>query len=71
MSSPSVLSRVPALRIAAPFALGIMVHRLWHSWWAPLVLLMACIAGYLVMTAWSRTPQGRLRWRPLSSVPHT
>lgn len=68
MSSPLVLSRVPALRIAAPFALGIMVHRLWHSWWAPLVLLAVCIAGYLVMTAWSRTPQGRLRWRPFLAM---
>lgn len=65
------LSRIPVLRILVPLALGILIHQLWHSWWAPLALLVLAIAGYLWLNAASRTPQGRLRWRPYFIVPIT
>lgn len=63
------LSRIPVLRILVPLALGILIHQLWHNWWAPLVLLALAITGYLWLNNSSRTPQGRLRWRPYFIVP--
>lgn len=63
MSTSSALSRIPVLRILVPLAMGIVVHRLWHCWWAPLLLIIIAVAGYLWLNVQSRTPQGRLRWR--------
>ena len=64
MSSPTALSRIPVLRILLPFALGILIHRLWHCWWAPLVLVALSVIGYLLLTSLSKSPHGRLRFRP-------
>lgn len=69
MASPSPLSRIPVLRILAPFALGIMVHGLWHCWWAPLALITMAVAGYLGLQLMSQPVQQRLRWRPFFMVP--
>ena len=63
------LSRYPVPRILVPFALGILVHRLWHSWWAPVLLIVLAIAGYLCLQTVSKSPQGRLRWRSLFILP--
>ena len=63
MSTASALSRIPVLRILVPFALGILIHRLWHCWWIPLILIALAIAGYLWLIIESKSPQGRLRWR--------
>ena len=69
MSSPSVLSRIPVLRILVPLVLGIALHRLWHNWWLPLLLMAGAIIAYLCLSALSRSPQGRLRWRRYFILP--
>ena len=69
MTSPSVLSRIPVLRILVPFVLGIVMHLIWHNWWLPLLLMVAALIGYLFLSSLSGTPQGRLRWRTLFYVP--
>lgn len=63
------MSRYPALRLVLPVALGILAHRLWHSWIAPLVIILLAIAGYIWLEAKSHTPQGRLQWRPYFILP--
>ena len=63
------MSRFPVLRILVPFALGIIVQRLWHCWWAPLVLIALSIVGYMAFVSKSRTPQGRLYWRQFFIIP--
>ena len=65
----SALSRIPVLRILVPLVLGILVHRLWHCWWAPLLLIIVSIGGYLFLHYLSRSPQGRLRWRSWFILP--
>lgn len=62
MSSQSVLSRIPILRVLVPFITGILIHGLWHCWWAPLLLLVLAATLYLILIQQSRTPYGRLRW---------
>ena len=69
MPSPSVLSRIPVVRILVPFILGIAVHKLWHCWWAPLLLILAAAVCYWRLSASSRTPQGSLRWRAWFILP--
>lgn len=69
MSSPSVLSRIPVLRILVPFIAGILIHRLWHCWWAPLLLIAIGMGIYIALLFSSRTPQERLRWRSFFIVP--
>ena len=64
-----MLSRIPALRLLVPLAAGILIHRIWHNLWAPIVLILVAVACYLLMLARSRTPQGRLCWRPYFIVP--
>lgn len=69
MSTPTVLSRIPVLRILLPFAVGILVHRLWHTLWTPLTLVVAAIGIYLFLIAKSKTPQERLKVRPYFTLP--
>lgn len=69
MEQASVLSRIPVLRVLVPFALGIIIHGWWHSWWAPLCVLAAATILYLWLIKLSRTPQGRLRFRPYFFLP--
>ena len=69
MSAPSAISRIPVIRILSPFVVGILVHRLWHSWWAPLLLIVLAVIGYAVLSARVRSPQERLRQRHLFIVP--
>ena len=64
MDAQTVLSRIPVLRVLAPFALGIMAHQVWHTWLVPALLLITAITFYLLLTHLSHSPQGRLRWRP-------
>ena len=64
MASSTILSKIPILRVIIPFIIGITAHRLWHCWWAPLALIVLAIAGYQLLSVLSRTPSGRMRWRP-------
>ena len=64
MASSTLLSKIPILRVIIPFIIGITAHRLWHCWWAPLALIVLAIAGYQLLSVLSRTPSGRMRWRP-------
>ena len=57
------------LRILVPLVLGIALHRLWHIWWLPLLLMAGAIIAYLCLSALSRSPQGRLRWRRYFILP--
>ena len=63
------MSRFPVLRILVPFALGILVQRLWHCWWSPLVLIALSVVGYMVLISKSKTPQERLCWRQFFILP--
>jgi len=69
MSSPTILSRIPALRILVPFIIGILIQRLWHCWWAPLVLAALAIGCYWLLVQKSRSPESRLRFKPYFIVP--
>lgn len=69
MSTPTVLSRIPVLRILLPFAVGILIHQLWHTLWTPLLLVVAAIGIYLFLADKSKTPQERLKIRPYLSLP--
>lgn len=69
MAATSALARIPTLRILVPFVLGIVGHRLWHSYWAPALLLVVAIGSQLWLYDKSKSPQGRLRWRPLFILP--
>ena len=64
MASSTILSKIPILRVIIPFMIGIATHRLWHCWWAPLALIVLAIAGHQLLSVLSRTPSGRMRWRP-------
>lgn len=64
-----VLSKVPVLRVLIPFMAGILLHRLWHCWWAPLVLIVISVAAYLMISMASRTAEGRWKWRSMFIVP--
>ena len=63
-----VLSKVPVLRVLVPFMAGILLHRLWHCWWAPLVLILIGVAAYLMISMASRTVEGRWKWRSVFIV---
>ena len=69
MEAKSVLSRIPVLRVLVPFALGILLHQLWHCWWVPIAVIAAAILLYLFFARKSRSPQGRLRWRSYFVIP--
>ena len=69
MEAQSVLGRIPVLRILVPFALGILAHQGWHSWLAPVILIITAIAFYITLNALSQSPQGRLRWRSYFILP--
>ena len=69
MSPPSVLSKVPVLRILVPFMAGILVHVLWHCWWAPLSLIVVAAGTYIWLSAISRSPQRRMRWQSFFMIP--
>ena len=69
MGARSVLSRIPVLRVLVPFALGIMVQRLWHNWWAPVMVIAVAIALYCILNLGSRTPGRRLHLRHYYIVP--
>lgn len=63
MATSSHLSKIPVLRILFPFVLGILLHRMWHCWWAAATLALLSIAIYTVMVVTSRTPGQRLKMR--------
>ena len=67
--SSSIFAKVPLLRILVPFMLGIMLHRWWHSLWAPLAVIGISVVAYFALLMLSRTPAGRLRWRPYFILP--
>ena len=69
MEAKSVLSRIPVLRVLVPFALGILLHQLWHCCWVPIAVIAAAILLYLFFARKSRSPQGRLRWRSYFVIP--
>lgn len=69
MGSRSAISRIPVLRILVPFILGILLHRLWHCWWASVATGVLALAIYLTLSLISRSPQGRLRWRRYFVLP--
>ncbi|MBR5673790.1 MAG: ComEC/Rec2 family competence protein [Muribaculaceae bacterium] len=69
MEAQAVLSRIPVLRILVPFALGILLHQVWHSWLAPAILIITAIAFYITLNDLSQSPQGRLRWRSYFILP--
>lgn len=66
-SSP--LSRIPMLRILVPFILGIITHRLWHCWWAPVTLICLSIINYLLLSHGTKSSSERLRWRRYFIIP--
>ena len=65
----SALSRLPVLRILAPFVLGIAVHHVWHCLWMPLALIVLSIGLYLWLAARSESPQRRQQLRPYFVIP--
>ena len=69
MATSPIFSTVPALRILVPFIAGILIHRLWHCWWAPLMLAMGAVVLYMVMALGSHTPDKRLRMRDRYIIP--
>lgn len=69
MKPQSVLSRVPALRILVPLIAGIIMHRLWHCVWMPLVLIAVAVAVYAWISHRGKTPEQKLRLRPYFIVP--
>lgn len=69
MKQNTVLSRIPLLRILLPFMAGILIHRVWHVWWAPLSLIGLAIVLYILFYFLSKTPQGRLRFRSHFIIP--
>ena len=69
METQTVLSRIPVLRVLVPFALGIIVHQVWHTWLAPAILIIIAIAFYILLSSLSHSPQGRLRWRSYFILP--
>ena len=69
MISQSVLSRVPVLRILVPLMAGIVMHRLWHCVWMPLVLMAVAVAVYAWMSHCGKTPEQKLRQRPYYIIP--
>ena len=71
MSSPSVLSKIPVLRILVPFMVGILIHGIWHCWWAPMALIAIAVGLYVWLSQHSRSPQGRLRWQSYFIMPLT
>ncbi len=62
-------SSIPVLRILVPFIMGIVLHRLWHCWWAPLTILIGSAAAYLTLEFLSKSPARRLRWRQYFIIP--
>ena len=69
MATSSSLSKVPVLRILLPFIVGILLHRLWHNWWAPLTLAAAAVAVYVLMVIVARSPGQRLQMRSRFIIP--
>ena len=69
MPSPSILSRVPVLRILLPLMAGIIMHEVCHCLWVPVSLLAASVIGYWLLSKQSKTPQAQLRYRPFFIVP--
>ncbi|MBR4828965.1 MAG: ComEC/Rec2 family competence protein [Muribaculaceae bacterium] len=66
---PTVLSKIPVLRILVPFMLGIMTHRLWHCWWLPAALIILAVVGYRWLDHKNKTPTQRLQWRAYFTIP--
>lgn len=69
MPKPSVISKIPVLRVLVPFVVGILIQRLWDSWWMPLLLLVTAVGFYLWLSQASKTPLERLRWRSYFVLP--
>ena len=57
------------LRILVPLATGIVIDRVWHVWWAPLVLLGLALVLYIILIASAKQPQQRQHLRPWFIVP--
>ena len=71
MAANPTLARIPALRILAPLASGIAIHRLCgiDCTAVPLAIIILSAIVYLLLSRLSRTPAGRLRWRPYFLAP--
>ena len=69
MATSPIFSKVPALRILLPFIVGILIHRLWHCWWAAVALALSAIALYIVLARAARTPDKRLLMRDYYIIP--
>ena len=67
MSISAALSRIPVLRVLVPFAVGIIIHRLWHCWWVPIILIALSVGIYLLISLLSQSPQDRVRIRRYST----
>lgn len=66
----AALAQAPALRILAPFVVGIMIQRRWeHSPWIPVVLLAICSVAYLLLNHASQSATNRLKSRPVFIIP--
>ena len=69
MGEGTVLSKIPVLRVLVPFAVGILLHGVCHSWILPVAIIVAATAAYLLLNRLSRSPHGRLRWRSYFILP--
>lgn len=49
--------------------MGILLHRMWHTWWIPLLLIAAAVFIYLYLSAKTSTPSERLSRRHLFTIP--
>ena len=54
---------MPVLRVVTPFAMGILLQRVFHSCLPPLAILGAAIVIHLLIARRAQSPSARLRWR--------
>ncbi|MBR5168962.1 MAG: ComEC/Rec2 family competence protein [Muribaculaceae bacterium] len=69
MANPTALSRVPVLRVLVPFVVGIIAFRIWSGWLVPVLILLLAVGIYVWALFKSRSPQGRMLWRPFYIIP--
>ncbi len=59
---------IRGLGVVMPFAVGILIHRLWHCWWAPIALLTLAAGIYITLSINSKAPNKRLELRPYLTI---
>ena len=57
------------LRVLVPFALGVLLQRMWSCWWGPTLVIAAASGLYILILRKSQTPQGRLVHRHHFIIP--